>query len=124
MTPRRRYLAGLGIVAGSSLLLALALGRGDARRTVLLVAALALAVQAPLGWWLVRSLGTPRFTGVWVAGMAGRVALIGVTAFVLVPAFGWPLGPALFGLAGMLVGLLLVEVLVVMRAGRPNVEAR
>ena len=81
-------------------------------------------VQGPLGWWLVRSLGTPGFVGAWVVGMAARVALLVLAAFVLAPVFHWALEPFLLALAGVLVGLLFVEVIVVMRAGHPKVEAR
>jgi len=72
-------------------------------------------VQAPLGWWHVRTLGTQRFQLVWGAGMLIRLLSIGVTALILVPAFRWQLAPALAGLLGSIAILLFVEVLAVMR---------
>ena len=86
---------------------------GHFSRTSSLVSLLlGLVVQAPLGWWLVRSVGTPRFMGAWVLGMAVRFVLLAIAALLLFPALGWPLSPGLLVLGGVLVALLLVEGLV------------
>ena len=103
-----RYLAGLGIVAGA----ALAAGRYVApewRAPLPTALALACIVQAPLGWWLIRSIGTPRFLAVWSAGLAARVALLAIMALVVAPARGWGLEPALVPLALLLVAFIAVE---------------
>ena len=62
--------------------------------------AVGFLVQAPLGWWHVRTLGTGRFQLVWGAGMLIRLLSVGVTALILVPVFRWQLAPALGGLLG------------------------
>lgn len=75
---------------------------------------LALAVQAPLGWWVIRSLGGPSFLVAWGAGLLARFGLVGLVAFVLVPQLGWPAAATLLSLVGLLVALLAVESVVVM----------
>jgi hypothetical protein len=84
---------------------------------------LGLSVQAPLGWWTVRSIGTERFQLVWVAGMLIRLSLVGVTALVLVPAFAWRLPPALGALVVTVLVLLLVEVLTAVQ-GHSGIKLR
>jgi len=103
-----RYVAGLAVVIGAALV---------ARRYMEpewhapLTAALALAciVQAPLGWWLIRSIGTRRFLAVWGIGLAARLALLAIMAVVIAPMRSWPLEPALVSLALILVALIAVE---------------
>ncbi|HEY8105166.1 MAG TPA: hypothetical protein VIE46_03605 [Gemmatimonadales bacterium] len=68
-----------------------------------------LAIQGPLGWWLMTSLGTERFLVVWVIGILGRLGLVGVTALVVIPALKWPAAPALLALAAFLGASLAVE---------------
>jgi hypothetical protein len=77
---------------------------------LLVAAAIALPVQWILFAALMRFRGKPNgFLGVWVGGTAVRMMVIGVTAFVAV---NWGVEGALallFGLAGFLFGLLLLE---------------
>jgi hypothetical protein len=70
---------------------------------------LVLVVQAPLGWWLMTSLGTERFLGVWAVGIFLRLALVAITGLVLVPALGLPAAPALLALVGFLMASLAIE---------------
>jgi hypothetical protein len=70
---------------------------------------LTLMVQSPLGWWLVASVGGDRFFVIWVIGMLLRLALVGVTALVLVPSLGLPAAPTLLALVGFLVVSLALE---------------
>lgn len=106
-------MAALGAVAAASL-----------GRPVWVALGLAVVVQAPLGWWLARTLGTRRFLLAWAAGMAARVAVVVLAAFVVLPALGVPLGAGLLSLVGFLMALLGVELFVVMRAARSKGEAR
>lgn len=76
---------------------------------------LGLLVQAPLGWYTIRSVGTERFQLVWVLGMMIRLAMVALAGLVLVPALHWQLVPALAGLVVTILVLLVVEVLTVMR---------
>jgi hypothetical protein len=114
VTLRRRYLVGVGLVAvggvGVLLMLPPAI-RADAARG----AATALALQAPLGWWALRSIGTPRFQLVWAMGMVIRLAGVAAAALVLVPALGWDGVPVLGALVAALVLLLLVEAVTALR---------
>jgi hypothetical protein len=114
------------VTAGQSYLLgfacAVALGAGLAvaagpvlRREVLSGIILGLVVQAPLGWWTVRSIGTERFQLVWVLGMLVRLAVLAVTGLVLIPAFGWQMVPVLGALVVTMLVLLLVEVMTAAR---------
>ncbi|HEV2291188.1 MAG TPA: hypothetical protein VGR60_05065 [Gemmatimonadales bacterium] len=119
----RRYVAGVALVAVATGAVALLLP-DERGRGAWFGLTLSLLVQAPLGWWLVRSLGTARFLPAWIAGMGGRVGLVALAGFVILPALRWPLGPGLVGLAAVLLALLGVEVFVVMAAGRSKVEAR
>jgi len=73
----------------------------------------ALAVQGPLGWWLVRAIGSPRFLLVWAVGIAARFALVALFALVVAPRLRLALAPTLFALVGVLIGCVVVEALVV-----------
>ena len=53
MTAGRRYLVGVSAVAAAALVLSFVLPP-DARTGVWLATVLALMVQGPLGWWVVR----------------------------------------------------------------------
>lgn len=121
MTARRAYLLGLGAVAVGTLALSRALAPADCAATRLALV-IALAVQAPLGWWLVRVLGTERFVLVWALGIGARLGLVTLWALLVVPALALPLAPALFALVGVLLTLLAVEVIVVY-FGRREPEA-
>jgi hypothetical protein len=122
MTPSRIYLLGTVLVVGVGLgIVALVpAARGTPSLVALLVGSV---VQAPLGWFLVRSVKTPRFLGVWVIGILARFALLAVMALVVFPGLRWPLTPGLLILAGVLVLMLFVEALVVWLQ-QSRVEAR
>jgi hypothetical protein len=68
-----------------------------------------LVVQAPLGWWLMTSIGTERFLAVWVLGILMRLMTVALVGLVAVPALGLPAAPALLALAGFLVASLALE---------------
>jgi hypothetical protein len=93
-------LAGVGVVAAVS---------HDIKDEVAGGLLTAMAVQAPLGWWTLRCIGTPRFQLVWSLGMLIRLAVLTLAGVALVPAFGWRIGPALGSLVATMVALLLVE---------------
>jgi hypothetical protein len=75
---------------------------------------LAMAVQIPLGTWLLASLGSDRFLAVWVLGMLSRLVLIGVVGLVVLPAFHWPAAPVLITLLLLLMASLALEGLVLL----------
>jgi len=114
MSAGERYLSGLALTAALSaavvgltppaIRIELAWGMG-----------LGLLVQAPLGWYTIRSVGTERFQLVWVLGMMIRLAMVALAGLVLVPALDWQLVPTLAGLVVTILVLLVVEVLTVMR---------
>ena len=108
MTRGMRYGAGLAVMALAVALAGVRSGP-DGRQGILLGAVVGLMIQGPLGWWVVRSVGTDRFLGAWAAGFLARVVLLAVMALVVVPALGWDPAPVLVTLAGVLGGLLLVE---------------
>ena len=114
MSPGAWYLGGLGLAAAIGAI-ALSVAPPAIRDDLAGSIAVGFLVQAPLGWWHVRTLGTERFQLVWGAGMLIRLLSVGVTALILVPAFRWQLGAALAGLLGTIAILLFVEVLAVMR---------
>lgn len=98
-------LLGVGLVSAA----AGALAEPRVGQGIWLAAAVSLAVQGPLGWWLIRSIGAPGFFGAWVVGMLARIGSIGVMALVVLPLLGWPLEPALVAMAALLLVLLLLE---------------
>jgi hypothetical protein len=95
----------------------------DARRSLVVALGLALGVQGPLGWWLIRSTGSRRFLAVWAIGLGTRLALLAVVALIVAPALGWALGPLLLPLAALLLALLLVEG-IVMASARAETTAK
>src|SRR2546430_17343372 len=101
MTAGRRYLVGLSAVAAAALLLSLVLPP-DARTGVWLATTVALMVQGPLGWRVVRAIGTERLQLVWAVGMAARFALVAACGLVVAPRLGLALAPLLFSLVGLL----------------------
>jgi hypothetical protein len=103
-----RYWTGVAGVVIGALLVGRALSPA-ARPGLWLALGLTVAIQAPLGWWLIRAVRAGRGTPAWVAGMAGRLALVVVTGLVVVPALGWPAAPALLGLVALLLALLMLE---------------
>jgi ABC-type proline/glycine betaine transport system permease subunit len=114
VTAGKRYLIGFALVGIAGAGLAGAAGpalRSDVSWGILL----GLLVQAPLGWWTIRSIGSERFQLVWAAGMVIRLAVVAITGLVLVPMFGWRMVPALGALVTTLLALLLVEVVTALR---------
>lgn len=112
MKPARTYLIGLALVA--AIMSGIVLRFSDANRPAgFAMILLGLVVQGPLGWWMIRSVGTPKFLGAWVLGMLARIGLLGVTALVLFPLLHWPLTPGILVLAVMLFAMLLLEGMVV-----------
>lgn len=108
-----RYAAGLGFVAVAGAALGLILPPAvQAGWWPALV--LALVVQAPLGWWVIRSHGRPSFLAAWGAGLVARFALVGLAAFLLVPQLGWPPAATLLSLVGLLMALVIVEMTIVL----------
>ena len=114
MSPGAWYVAGVAVAAkiGAVVLL---IAHPEIRPELAGGMAAGFLVQAPLGWWHVRTLGTGRFQLVWGAGMLLRLLSVGVTALILVPMFRWQLAPALAGLLGTIAILLFLEVFAVMR---------
>ncbi len=114
MTAGERYLSGLAIVTtvGAAVV---GLSSSASRVELAWGMGLGLLVQAPLGWYTIRSVGTERFQLVWVLGMMIRLAIVALAGLVLVPALHWQLVPALAGLVVAILVLLVVEVLTVMR---------
>lgn len=108
MSPGARYLAAMVVVA----LVGMATGSvlpGAWQPGWWLALGTTLAIQGPLGWWLVISIGTGRFLGVWVLGILVRLALVALFGLVVIPALGWPAAPILLALVGFLVVSLAIE---------------
>ena len=113
MTAGGRYALGLVLVAllGAAVT---ALLPDAFRRGASLALLLALVVQAPLGWWLVQSVGTSRMPAVWVVGMLARLGLVALAGLVLVPALGLRAEGLLIPLALLLMVFVLLEGVVLM----------
>ncbi len=114
MTLRGRYVAGVAAVAAAGLLAAVALP-AETRPGVLWGLAVGLLLQAPLGWWTLRTVGTDRFLTVWGLGTLVRFGVVAVAAFALMAAPVPLAAPMLTTMVGTLVALLLVEGAVAMR---------
>jgi hypothetical protein len=114
VTLRGRYAAGVAAV-GAAGLSAVALVAGPLRPGVVWGLVVGLLLQAPLGWWTLRSLGAERFLTVWGLGMLARFGVVAVAAFALMPAPDVLATPMLTTMVGTLVALLLVEGIVAMR---------
>jgi hypothetical protein len=108
------YLVGSVLVCCGGLGVAL-LVPPPSRADLLWGVGLAAVLQIPLGWLTIRAIGTNRFQLVWSSGMLARLAIVALTALVLVPANGWRLGSVLGALVATMVALLLVEALTAMR---------
>jgi hypothetical protein len=107
----RRYLLGMGALGLISLGF-LAFAPPGWRPALCLALGLAMAVQVPLGSWLLATLGTDRFLVVWVLGMLARLALIALAGLLLFPALHWPAAPGLLALVLLLMASLALEGLV------------
>ncbi len=106
---QRAYFAGCAAAALLMLGLGAALAGPDRRPAVLVGVLVALAVQVPLGWLVIRALGGPLFLAAWGMGLLLRLVVLGAMAFGVGPALGLPPAPLLLSLAGALFVLLLVE---------------
>jgi hypothetical protein len=111
---RSLYLTGAGSVAALGVL-AVLVAAPEIRAEMIWGLAIAFALQAPLGWWTVRSIGAPRFQLVWSAGMLIRLTVVGIAAMILAPAFGLELSSLLGSLVAAMAALLIVEALTAMR---------
>lgn len=108
MSLARRYLLGVAAIGVGCGVVVLAVP-GAVRHEVLWGALVGLALQAPLGWWALRSLGTERFLLSWGLGMLVRFTAVAVAGLTVLPALGRSAGPMLGTMVGVLVALLLVE---------------
>lgn len=113
MTRAGRYGAGVAVV-GAGGLLALAASPLWWRGGIAWGLAVGLLLQAPLGWWTLRAIGTERFFMVWGLGMLARFGVVAVAAFALMGAPERLAAPMLVTMVSVLVGLLLVEGVVAM----------
>ncbi len=108
MSTARRYATGLAAVAVLGAMIVV-LAEPSLRTEIAIGVVGGLLVQAPLGWWTLRSIGTERFQLVWVGGMVIRLAAVAIAALVLAPEYRWQTGALLLALVGTLLVLLLVE---------------
>ena len=108
MTLGGSYLAGVGLVAAAAAA-AVAAVPADVRAEVGWGAAVGLVLQAPLGWWALRTIGTERFMVVWVVGVLVRFTVVGIAGLVTLPVLGARAGPMLGSMVCVLVALLLIE---------------
>ncbi len=122
MTAGGRYLSGLLVAAAIGLVAVFAVSP-DIRREVASGIGFGLLVQAPLGWWTVRSVGTERFQLVWVLGMVVRLAMVAVAGLILVPELRWEMVATLAALVATMLVLLVVEVVTVM-GNNSEIKAR
>ena len=113
MTPGHRYVSGLLVVTAIGLVAVLTVSP-DIRSEVAWGLGLGLLVQAPLGWWTVRSVGTERFQLVWVLGMVARVVLVAIAGLVLIPELRWEMVATMAALVSTMLLLLVVEVMTVL----------
>jgi hypothetical protein len=111
VTAPGRYLVGVATVATAALALSFVLPADDGPG-VRLALGVALVLQGPLGWWLVRAIGTERFLLVWATGIAARLLVVAACALVIAPQLKLALEPTLFALVGVLMGFVVVEALV------------
>ena len=112
MKPANTYLTGLALV--TAIMAGVVLRFSEASRPAgFAMIVLGLLVQGPLGWWMIKAVGTPRFISVWVMGMLARFGLLAVAAFLIFPLLHWSLSPGLVVLAVVLFAMLLLEGMVV-----------
>jgi hypothetical protein len=114
LSARGRYLLGLLIVALVGAVVA-AVAPPGSRDEVGAGVLLALLVQAPLGWWTLRSIGTEKFQLVWVGAMIIRMVVVALAALVLARVYRWDAGALLLTLVVTLLALLLVEAVTAVR---------
>ena len=103
-----RYLTGVAAVAAAAAGATVAVPP-DVRPAVGWGAAVGLVLQAPLGWWALRAIGTERFMAVWGLGMLVRFTVVAIAGLVVIPELDRRAGPMLGSMVGVLVALLLIE---------------
>jgi hypothetical protein len=109
-----RYLAGVAAVAAAAAGATVAVP-ADVRPAVGWGSVVGLVLQAPLGWWALRAIGTARFLGVWGLGMLVRLTVVAIAGLVTIPYLGRRAEPMLVSMVGVLVALLLVEGITALR---------
>jgi heme A synthase len=109
-----RYVAGVAGVGAAALGLTAVFPAGS-RPGMAWGLIVGLLLQAPLGWWTLRAIGTDRFLTVWMLGILVRLAVVAIAALTVIPALGDAAAPMLVTMVGILVALLLVEGVVAMR---------
>ena len=114
MTLAGRYLAGVGIVAMVGLG-AMAVAPAGSRPGMVWGLIAGVVLQAPLGWWTLRAIGTERFLTFWGLGILVRLSVVAIAALAVIPALGDAAAPMLVTMVGILVALLLVEGVVAMQ---------
>ena len=114
MTRAGRYVAGVAAVGAVGLIVA-AGSPPESRPGILWGLAVGLLLQAPLGWWTLRAVGTERFLMVWGLGMLVRFSRRGGRGFRADAGAGCTGRPDAGDDGGYLVALLLVEGVVAMR---------
>jgi hypothetical protein len=113
VTRAGRYVAGVAAV-GAGGLLAMAASPSEWRGGIVWGLGAGLLLQAPLGWWTLKAIGTERFFTVWGLGMLARLGVVVVAAFATMAAPDDVAAAMLVTMVGVLVGLLLVEGVVAM----------
>jgi hypothetical protein len=103
-----RYLTGVAAIAAAAAGATTAVP-ADIRPEVGWGAGVGLVLQAPLGWWALRAIGTERFMAVWGLGMLVRFTVVAIAALIVIPQLGRRAGPMLVSMVGVLVALLLIE---------------
>jgi heme A synthase len=86
-----------------------ALAKPPLRQEIAAGELIGLVLQAPLGWWTLRSIGSEKFQLVWLGGMIIRLAVVALAALVLSADNRWDAGAVLLALVATLLVLLLVE---------------
>ncbi len=113
MTRAGRYVAGVAAV-GAGGLVAMAASPSEWRGGIVWGLGAGLLLQAPLGWWTLKAIGTEQFFLVWGLGMLARFGVLAVAAFALMGTPDRLASPMLVTMVSVLVGLLLVEGVVAM----------
>jgi len=109
-----RYVAGVAAVAVAGLGL-MVVFPADSRPRIAWGLIAGVLLQAPLGWWTLRAIGTESFLTVWLLGILVRLAVVAIAAFAVIPALGDEAAAMLVTMVGVLLALLLVEGVVAMR---------
>ena len=109
MTLRVRYALGCVVATAGLVALGLAVTPVQDHPAVWLGIVGAAALQAPLGWVVIRKVGKPEFLTAWGIGLLARLALVASLALVVGPRLGFRAEPLLLSAVGALFILLLVE---------------